>query len=973
MKSSHSFLMLGLLATCAEALADADQNRVIDHRQRWFEQLRDDVLTHAPRPDSDSERMDRLATHHYRSIRGPRHDLARKDRDETQAYLTSTFLDSALGSGLAASVPGLPQDQNYLYLQRMLGNATTVYDHNPAPGSGGQVRPRYRSIDFILKDIHRRGRPYQTMDGDGNFIPGYTGITGSSFPSGHSWKGYKQAALLAMMFPERGEEIYSRALQYAESRVILGVHFATDTIASRIGMYYTTAQMLADDQIASAIVLAARAARAPVEGACGMPLRACLAATPSSVADDYRSQNDRVGYYGAGGGSSAAPLSPDALPEESSYLLRLRFPYLKYDDWRNILAGTAYPQDSLAAWLMQPGQSNSTWGLLNVPAAYRGPAYLYRDMEVDQQSGTPYDIAGLGQLDVWKNDIAGPGGLIKRGDGTLVLTGNNTYAGPTVINGGRLNVNGSLASGVSVNANGVLGGSGSIGNISVMAGGTLSPGNPVGRLRISNNITFEPGSSYQVHANANGQSGSISADTLTIRGGTVTVQADQGHYNRHTRYVIAQANQRSGMFSGATSNFAFLTPSLDYTSTDVLLTLSRNRVKYAAVATTRNQRSVAQALDAMTPHAGATVINTLDSLSASQAQNALSSLSGTGLASSSRMGSAFSNDIGNQLRGRLATITPSMRGNGAALNAPVMLAANDSVDEVMQSLRQQRFSLAGEMPGAHQHRGGFWMRGFGGQQSTGGDGNNAASRLRGTGMSAGFDTDVTDKLIAGVAIMQGTSMLNTDDNLSGKSRGTAAALYAGYVTGNWTLNASATLARNNTHTQRQLVFGPVAQSATADFGSRSTALHVDATYDLPMSGWIMRPLLGLSWTRSAINGFTESGAPGLDLRVNARREDSVKTVVGAIAVLKAGAVQLQPRLLWSHEVGNINAPLTSQFQTSPVAFSSYGADIPRDTIIGGFMVSGQAHKNVSLFADVQSEYNSRRHTFGFLVGTRLAW
>ena len=38
--------------------------------------------------------------------------------------------------------------------------------------------------------------------------------------------------------------------------------------------------------------------------------------------------------------------------------------------------------------------------------------------------------------DFWSNDISGHGGLTKQGIGTLVLTGNNTYAGPTLVNQG---------------------------------------------------------------------------------------------------------------------------------------------------------------------------------------------------------------------------------------------------------------------------------------------------------------------------------------------------------------------------------------------------------------------------------------------------------------------------------------------------------------------------------------------------------
>jgi subtilase-type serine protease len=81
-------------------------------------------------------------------------------------------------------------------------------------------------------------------------------------------------------------------------------------------------------------------------------------------------------------------------------------------------------------------------------------------------------------LDTWRNDISGHGGLTKQGIGTLVLTGNNTYSGPTLVNQGRLAINGSLQSAVTVNDGGILGGNGRIGALTAKSGGTVAPATP---------------------------------------------------------------------------------------------------------------------------------------------------------------------------------------------------------------------------------------------------------------------------------------------------------------------------------------------------------------------------------------------------------------------------------------------------------------------------------------------------------------
>ncbi|MDY0166459.1 MAG: autotransporter-associated beta strand repeat-containing protein, partial [Thermoguttaceae bacterium] len=109
------------------------------------------------------------------------------------------------------------------------------------------------------------------------------------------------------------------------------------------------------------------------------------------------------------------------------------------------------------------------------------------------------------------------GGLTKTGAGALVLSGANTYTGPTTVDAGLLLVNGTHTGGgaYSVHGSGTLGGTGSIGSVvGVGAGGKLAPGASIGTLAIGDHLTLAGGSTFEWEFNSD----SLTADLLNVDG-----------------------------------------------------------------------------------------------------------------------------------------------------------------------------------------------------------------------------------------------------------------------------------------------------------------------------------------------------------------------------------------------------------------------------------------------------------------------
>ncbi|NLH73983.1 MAG: hypothetical protein GX456_13085 [Verrucomicrobia bacterium] len=120
--------------------------------------------------------------------------------------------------------------------------------------------------------------------------------------------------------------------------------------------------------------------------------------------------------------------------------------------------------------------------------------------------------------------ISGTGSLVKMGrDSTLVLSGNNTYEGDTIISEGVLLVNGVYTGGGRFQVGSwspiqaVLGGTGSVsGNVTVQ-NGKIAPGTSVGLFTVNGNVSFDPssGGTLEIELDAEGPG---SSDLLAVTG-----------------------------------------------------------------------------------------------------------------------------------------------------------------------------------------------------------------------------------------------------------------------------------------------------------------------------------------------------------------------------------------------------------------------------------------------------------------------
>ena len=245
-------------------------------------------------------------------------------------------------------------------------------------------------------------------------------------------------------------------------------------------------------------------------------------------------------------------------------------------DWSQFAGTFAWaPGNGAQCRLLGPtGSANATFNLgtstaslynrngsvtINLGALIGGPATTIGGASA-YANPTTYAIGALNlncEFDGRIMDNAGTTALTKVGSGAFTLTGtNNTYSGGTSVTDGTLLVNNAAGSGtgsgsLAVNAGGTLAGNGTIvGAVTVTAGGALLPGNPLGLLTISNNLTLAGGSTtlMQVQHNPPTNSSVKISGTLML-GGTLSVTNIGGALTNGDSFQLFRAASFTGGFT----------------------------------------------------------------------------------------------------------------------------------------------------------------------------------------------------------------------------------------------------------------------------------------------------------------------------------------------------------------------------------------------------------------------------------------
>ncbi len=588
-------------------------------------------------------------------------------------------------------------------------------------------------------------------------------------------------------------------------------------------------------------------------------------------------------------------------------------------------------------------------------------------------------------------DISGSGSLRIIGPGQVVLAGTSTYTGATDVERGTLLVNGSITSATRVASGATLGGTGRTGNVDVESGGALAPGQSIGTLRVGGDLRLRAGSIFRVEVDPAGAADRVEVDgAATIDGGTVDVRAGSGTYARNTRYtLLTAAGGRTGEFDTVTTDLAFLTPTLRYEGSSVLLDLESNRVAYADVALTPNQRAVGNYLQEFADAPGnadaATLVSRIDSLDAEGARRAFDNLSGSAHAVASQVATAVGRNLSATMAARTG-FSAAAAGGVAATLLPTQFASVDArswqpapvvASDAAPSPANFSTAVAGA---AAAPATGFWVQAVGGGGSSDSDGNGPSSDYRNGGLLLGYDLPVAPGWVAGASLGYVRSSWDADTGGTAEADGDLESpqfgLYARYAQPTWRLHLDATYVRHDFDAQRRVAIGADTQTARSSHDGHEWGLAAQVEFPRAWGDWEVAPLAGLRLARLSEDGFTETGAGASNLTVSGR--DTEQAVLsGGVQFAKrfaSGRGGMELRAVASHLFGDADSAVTSQLAGQPTRFTARGTPLKRNALTLGATVAGAFSRQVSGYLDAAYELRgSGQNAFGVTAGVRVAW
>lgn len=641
--------------------------------------------------------------------------------------------------------------------------------------------------------------------------------------------------------------------------------------------------------------------------ACGVAAAWCLAAPGT---DYYSPVTGTAFATGAGNGTSLSA----AIVTGTAALVWQQFPWMSGSNVQQTLLGTATALGDPAIY---------GYGLVNAAKAVNGPGRF--------DWGTFTASVPVATSSTFANNIAGAGGLLKMGNGSLTLAGASTYAGGTTVSQGTLTLAGSVASDVTVNAMGQLWGRGGVINANLTNSGTA--GTRDGSLQVTGDYVASAMSTTVVNL---GDPLRVSG-TASLNNGEVKIVYGSGYAARSVEPLLIAAGGLDGSFGFLTlTGSVFVSGDLSYTPTEADITLSRASVSSVAIASyaasDHTTQQTAQHIDAALQQAD------LYPAASTPAQADFTAAADAFIhASSLPVAKASIDSLSGQIHASSQALTFQQAGI------------------VDRTLANRIDGLAGG------NEGGVWFQGTGANGSIARAGY-ASGSYTGGGAAAGYDHAIADGGVLGAALdWNRLGSHYAAQTGTSSTRSTGVSLYGGAVFGN--AYASGRVGQGWIHSDigRWALLGGGQAAISSVRADRLSSFYGETGYRFVGTDTVLTPFLGLGYDHLERGAIAERGAGGFGLLADQENYDQSHAQLGARLARdwrwSGGSASLSGYVLYQRLLGSANLGFEAAYAGAPGAtFTVQGIDPARHGVWAGIGLTTRLASGWSWYANLDGQF-----------------
>jgi autotransporter-associated beta strand protein len=576
---------------------------------------------------------------------------------------------------------------------------------------------------------------------------------------------------------------------------------------------------------------------------------------------------------------------------------------------------------------------------------------------------------------------AGPGNLEKVGAGTMILSGFNTYTGTTAVNGGILQVDGSIAASIltTVNAGGALTGIGTVGDTVIASGGIFLPGNgtPGASMTIAGNLAFQSGALYLVQLNSTTSSFANVTGTAAL-GGLVGATFAPGSTVMKQYSILTAAGGVSGTFDGVATGSVpgGLVASLSYDAHHAYLNFA---LDFGARSNLNvNQQNVGNTLTNFFNANGG-----IPFAFASLTPGGLTQASGETATGSQQ--ATF--DAMSLFLGLLTDPFIDGRG-GAGGNAGATPFADEGASAYAANKQDARSAFARFATKADVARNDLldprwsvWGSAYGGGSNTNGNaalGSNSAT-ARAFGFVAGADYRTSPATLVGFALAGGGTNFGVTGFGTGRSDLFQAGAFVRHNVGAAYVTAAAAYGWQDVTTDRTVTLAGV-DRLRAEFNANAYSGRIEGGYRFVTPWMGVTPYAAGQFTTYSLPAYAEqvlSGAGTFALNYAAKDVTASRTELG-VRTDRSFAIQnailtLRGRLAWAHDF-NTDRNVTALFQTLPgAAFVVNGAAQAHDSALTTGSAEFKWLNGFSVAATFEGQFSNVTNSYAGKGVMRYSW